>query len=103
MIESHVLRLETLFLLLGPVQFSGDVASLSQLLLQSALDDCDVLLDPGDVRGAELTRAWNTICEQPLCTVLRLMCSLPSAAQTESASFSSVNFKKNSGNYFCSA
>ena len=71
MIEPHVLRLETLFLLLGPVQFSGDVASLSQLLLQRALDDRDVLLDPGDVRGAELARAWNTICEQPLCTVLR--------------------------------
>ena len=57
MIESHVLRLETLLLLLGPVQLSGDVASLSQLLLQRALDDRDVLLDPGDVRRAELTRA----------------------------------------------
>ena len=67
MIEPHVLRLETLLLLLGPVQLSGDVASLSQLLLQRALDDCDVLLNPGDVRRAELARAWNTICEQPLC------------------------------------
>ena len=63
MVEPHVLRLKTLLLLLGPVQLRGDVPALSQLLLQRALDDRDVLLYPGDVGGAELARAWNKICE----------------------------------------
>ena len=62
MVEPHVLRLETLLLLLGPVQLRGDVPALGQLLLQRALDDRDVLLDPGDVGGAELARAWNKMC-----------------------------------------
>ena len=44
MSEPHVLRLETLLLLLGPVQLSGDVPALGQLLLQRALDDGDVII-----------------------------------------------------------
>ena len=57
MVEPHILRLETLLLLLGPVQLRGDVPTLGQLLLQRALDNRDVLLDSGDVGRAELARA----------------------------------------------
>ena len=56
-VESQILLSKSLLLFLGSVQFTRDGSSLGQLLLQSALDDRDVLLDPGDVRRAELTRA----------------------------------------------
>ena len=38
----------------GSLQLGGDGAALAQLLLQRALDDRDVLLDPRDVGRAEL-------------------------------------------------
>ena len=54
-VESQVLCLQTLLLLLGPVQLPRNGPPLCQLLLQGALNDGNVFLDATDVRGTKLS------------------------------------------------
>ena len=61
-VESQILLSKSLLLFLGSVQFTRDGSSLSQLLLQSALNDGDIFFDTTDVRRTKLsTRACKVI------------------------------------------